>query len=466
LKSAPFLLPEGSIVQELARAVTEAGGRLLVVGGWVRDQLNHENSKDLDLEIFGLTREQIDQLLSPFGFSKPVGRHFPVWRQTRAGIDVAYPRADDLAGLAKGADSLESAFREASRHRDLTINAIGWDPRRQLLIDPWDGHRDLIARRLRAVSEDSFISDPLRVLRVARLHARLQAEVDPALAEICRGLDLLAIPVPRVAGELLRILSESRRPSRAFQFLAKIDQLRVFGPIDSLRGVRRDGQERREGEVFRQTLKGLDEAALIATEEGLSEVAREQLLLASLCRNLGQAESAQLGDDGRIGTVGQEDSSARRTQAWLTELGIAKRTVTTVVVLVSHHLVPAEFGRDEASMGAYRRLARKLATGGVTVVELERLARANHLGQRPEGDLTEGFGAGVKFLQKAGQARIREGVSNDVVTAALLISRGIDPGPEMGRLLDRCREIQDETGSQNATAILDQVFESTQREVR
>ncbi|MFP6655000.1 MAG: hypothetical protein VCB25_05185, partial [Myxococcota bacterium] len=257
------------------------------MGGWVRDQLNHQPSKDLDLEIFGLSREQIAGLLSPYGFSAAVGQHFPVWRQTRAGIDVAFPRAGNETGETPGADSLGRAFRLASRHRDLTLNAIGWDPISQQLLDPYHGQKDLEDHRLRAVCAKTFGSDPLRVLRVARLHARLEAAVDPALAKLCRELDLGSIPTPRLAGELRRILSQAKQPSKAFEFLVEIDQLSVFGPVGSLHRLALDFPEHRSSEAFSLTLKVLDAAVLIAIKENLSNEAREQLMLAALCHNFG-----------------------------------------------------------------------------------------------------------------------------------------------------------------------------------
>jgi hypothetical protein len=44
------------------------------------------------------------------------------------------------------------------------------------------------------------------------------------------------------------------------------------------------------------------------------------------------------------------------------------------------------------------------------------------------------------------------------VEAADLIARGIEPGPELGRMLARCREIQDETGWLDSKRILERVF--------
>ncbi len=458
-----FRLPKSSIVSALAQSTAEAGGRLLVVGGWVRDRLIGKRSKDFDLEILGLSRDRISELVAGFGFSKPVGRQFPVWRQTREGIDLAYPRAggDRMSDIAS-TPSLDAAFREASRHRDLTINAIGWDPIADRLIDPWNGRDDLEARLLRAVSEETFGADPLRVLRVARLRARFDACVEPGLTEICRTLDLSGLAAERIAGELTRILSEPLRPSIAFEFLAEVSQLEIFGPVAALRGTEQDPRWHPEGDVFVHTCMVLDRAARIARDEGLTRAAREILLFAALCHDLGKPETTRVEDDGRTRSLGHEAVGAVLTRTWLGAFCLGQDRVRAIEVLVANHLAPSQFVAQGASARAYRRLARKLAQGGMTVVELERVARADHLGRTTEDGIASRYPAGKTFLENASAANVREGMPVDVVSAELLMKRGIAPGPALGQLLARCREIQEETGSGDATLIADRALAETQ----
>jgi tRNA nucleotidyltransferase (CCA-adding enzyme) len=487
----------------LARAVEAVGGRLVVVGGWVRDQLCGDESNDLDLEIFGLSRESISEILRPVGFTKPVGRHFSVWRHTGQALDISYPRAGAELYSKDIPGSLEAAFREASRYRDLTINAIGWDPlartggiaqgqsqnephhkphhrahhkgRRQSktdtradlqpvgLIDPWNGRADLEDRRLCAVDATTFGSDPLRVLRVARLHARFAAGVDPVLVELCRELDLGTLPIERITTELRRILAELEFPSVAFDFLSDADQLAVFAPVSALKGVAQDPRWHPEGDVYIHTMQVVDCAAEIA--RSLSTEKREILLFAALCHDFGKPETTTI-EEGRIRSIGHEAKGAERTREWLDELCLPGRHARSITTLVAHHLAPAQFVGQGAGPRAYRRLARKLAAGGVTVVDLERLARADHLGRSVADVRVERFGAGEAFLVAARAAQVHEGVRPDVVSAADLIARGVDPGPLLGRLLARCREIQDDTGLEDAERLVDRVLDESDNDRR
>jgi tRNA nucleotidyltransferase (CCA-adding enzyme) len=82
--------------QAIARAARDRGARALVVGGWVRDRLLGKGSKDLDLEIFGISGSELADFLAPFGRIEAVGQSFPVYKVED--IDVALPRRESKAG--------------------------------------------------------------------------------------------------------------------------------------------------------------------------------------------------------------------------------------------------------------------------------------------------------------------------------------------------------------------------------
>ncbi len=444
-------LPAGSPVMELARAIEGAGGRIIVVGGWVRDALRGAASHDLDLEVFGLAEDAVEDALAGFGFTARVGRQFPVWRRVRDGLDLAFARAGADAYQASRPDSLDAAFRVASRHRDLRVNAIGWDPVADRLIDPWDGLSDLRARRLRAVDPATFPADPVRLLRVARLQAILEAEVDDELRRLCQDISLDATPVERVAAELRRMLIDVPLPSQAFGWLADIGRLDIFPPLARLAGVPQDPVWHPEGDVLVHTLMVLDRARAIADE--LVPEAREVLLLAALCHDLGKPETTTRDGD-RVRSLAHEAASAKHAREWLAALRFSERVVHAVAVLVAHHLSPSQFVAQGAGARAYRKLARKLAAAGLSLVDLERLARADHLGRTTAAALADRYEAGPVFLAAAESAEVREAPRADVVTAKALIERGVPPGPELGRRLRRCREIEDETGWREPSRIL------------
>ncbi|MEN9786352.1 MAG: Multifunctional protein [Pseudomonadota bacterium] len=200
---------------DLARAVRDAGGRARLVGGCVRDHLIGLPSKDLDLEVHGLALDALRAILRRFGRVDEVGRSFGVLkvRVDGADVDVSLPRRDSRAGTGHKGIHAEPdpdlGETEAARRRDLTVNAIAWDPLTDTWIDPFGGVADVRAGVLRAVDPATFGEDPLRALRVVQFAGRFGWRVDPALAALCADMPLGELPAERIRGEVEKLLLRS-----------------------------------------------------------------------------------------------------------------------------------------------------------------------------------------------------------------------------------------------------------------
>ena len=84
------------LAREIARAVRNAGGRALIVGGWVRDKLLAHTSKDIDLEVYGIPAKTLVSLLARFGPVNTVGESFTVYKV--GSVDIALPRRESKIG--------------------------------------------------------------------------------------------------------------------------------------------------------------------------------------------------------------------------------------------------------------------------------------------------------------------------------------------------------------------------------
>jgi hypothetical protein len=197
----------------LARAIGEAGGRALVVGGWVRDCRLGLASKDVDLEAYGLDGASLRRVLERVGQVDAVGEAFTVYKV--AGVDVSLPRRESKAGRGHRAFEVHGdpymSPTEAARRRDFTINAIMADPLTGEVLDPFNGQADLEARVLRMVDAATFADDSLRVLRALQFAARFELEMDPATKAVCRGIALDDLPSERVFSEVEKLLLQARR---------------------------------------------------------------------------------------------------------------------------------------------------------------------------------------------------------------------------------------------------------------
>src|SRR5262249_32561033 len=112
------------IAVAIARAVRHAGGHAFIVGGWVRDRLLGLESKDVDIEVFGVPADRLRTLLEGIGRVDAVGDSFAVYKV--AEVDVSLPRRESKSGRGhKGFDVTGDPNLspvEAARRRDFTIN--------------------------------------------------------------------------------------------------------------------------------------------------------------------------------------------------------------------------------------------------------------------------------------------------------------------------------------------------------
>src|SRR3989454_7399998 len=224
----------------LCEAVREAGGRAMLVGGSVRDQLLGIESKDFDIEVYGLDPQRLRTVLEQLAPVNTVGEHFSVYKlvfyrpappqtddseqslsdhtqQQRFEIDVSLPRRESKSGHGHRGFVIEGdpamSFEEAARRRDFTINAILYDPLTGEIIDPFGGGEDLKQRILRAVAADTFVEDSLRVLRAVQLAARFEMTIDRQTIDLCRTIELSDLPRERIWGEIEKLLTLSQHPS-------------------------------------------------------------------------------------------------------------------------------------------------------------------------------------------------------------------------------------------------------------
>ena len=219
------------LIIDICRAVDGAGGRAWIVGGVVRDALMGVESKDQDIEVHGIEIDDLRRLLKQFGQVNEIGKSFGVFKlATRElDLDVSIPRHDNQVGPAhKDVEIVGDPYMGielAARRRDLTINAIAYDPLREHYEDPFGGMRDIERGRLVAVDPRAFSEDPLRVLRVVQFAARFGFSVQNDLAVLCRKTSLFSLPPERIWGEFEKLLLRAPIPSVGWALAQELDVL-------------------------------------------------------------------------------------------------------------------------------------------------------------------------------------------------------------------------------------------------
>lgn len=446
-------------VLRVCHAVRESGGRAMIVGGFVRDWMRGHPSKDVDVEVFGLDVEELRDVLGEVGRVDEVGRSFGVLRLRGLDVDFSLPRRDSRVGPGhrgiRARVDANLSFAESARRRDLTVNTLLLDPLDGELLDPCHGLRDLEEGILRAVDPATFGEDPLRALRVMQFTARFEMEVDEELMTICAAQDLGELSGERVYAEFVKLLLRSGEPSRGLRFLEESGLLRFFPELEAMVGVPQDPQWHPEGDVWVHTCMVVDEAARLRIESTRADLA---LMFGALCHDLGKPATTVV-EGGRIRSPRHDSEGMQFVATLLGRMRVPLWLVSAVQVLTQNHLIPAHFHKSAPSSRAYRRLARRLARADVSLELLERLARADHLGRTTEEARRRVFPAGDAFLEKARSLEVAESAPPDVVLGRHLLARGFQPGPHVGEILERCRQVQDETGWTDPDRILDRVLD-------
>lgn len=260
---------EQTLASELFNLLCEAGevagsqgDSLYIVGGFVRDllltMLNAANSNakaktsprfDLDLVVEGNAIALAHHLQqrnggrvrshSRFGTAKwildhPIPFHADAATPhvTLSSLDFVTARTEFYRHPSALPEVEQSSIRQDLHRRDFTINtlALRLTPEHfGELLDFYGGQSDLEARLIRVLHSLSFVEDPTRMLRAARLMARLEFELEERTAELLDdALDLL----DRVSGERilheLELIFKERRPELALQ---KLDELGILAAI-------------------------------------------------------------------------------------------------------------------------------------------------------------------------------------------------------------------------------------------
>ncbi|HET9197998.1 MAG TPA: HD domain-containing protein [Solirubrobacterales bacterium] len=457
---------DGAPIVAAVRAALGGGDGAWVVGGAVRDAALGREIVDLDLAVAadpGKPAKAIASVLGEHAFE--LSAEFRTWRV------VSPDRGWQVDLTALRGESIEADLAE----RDFTIGAAavplaGGEP-----IDPFAGLTDLTERRLRAVGEGSFLSDPLRLLRAPRLAAELDLEIDERTVALARAA---AARAAEPAGE--RQLTELRQlvggpdPLRGLRLLGDLGLTPVVLPeLETLRGVEQGPNHHLD--VYDHTIAVLEhtlevesdlerfagdraaEVAAMLDEPLADEMSRRTALrFGALFHDIAKP-ATKAERDGFVGFRGHDEVGAEVIGEVCRRLRASRRLTQHLQGLARHHL-RLGFLIPEMPLPPRRVHAYLRATDPVTV-DVTLLTVADRLSARGAGPIAspEMVAAHLQLAREmiaAGLDWRRQGpppplLRGDEVAAEL----GIEPGPELGAALAELEaaqfagEVTDRTGA-------------------
>ena len=455
-----------------------------IVGGALRDELLRRPVRDVDIAVAGdpapVARAVADSVGGPvFRLSEAFG----AWRV----IDRGRGRVFDVSPLQ--AETIE----EDLARRDFTVNAMarpvgepeagasGASPREVPavglaatvealaadalpageLIDPLGGRADLDARVLRVLGPGAYERDPLRPLRLARFAAELGFEPDPDTER----LTVAAAPrVAQAAGE--RVFAELRRlliADGALEGIALADRLgllrAVLPELSDLHDVEQSHYHHLD--VYDHTLEVLamqidiedrlhtvfgppDAARLteVLDEPLADELTRAQALrLGALLHDIGKPATRETRPDGRVTFMGHDRLGERMVRTVCRRLRTSERLARFLEGLTRHHLVLG-FLVHERPLDR-RQVYRYLARTTPVEVEVTLLSCADRLatqGRRAEEATEAHLDLARELMRAALDWREHGPPAVPIRGDELARELGVEPGPELGRLLAELTE--------------------------
>lgn len=438
-------------LRRLFEATRERGGRALLVGGCVRDALLGRKTKDYDVELYGLSAEQIEALLRELNFRfNAAGKSFGVFKLHGVPVDIALPRRESKRGSGHRGFFVEGdpkmSIRDAAARRDFTVNSMYFDPLTGELIDPFGGNADLARRVLRHTSA-AFPEDPLRVLRAMQFAARFRFDVAPETVELCNKIGPEGLSAERIFEEWSKLITRGEEPSRGLNFLRACGWLKYFPELAALVGVKQDPLWHPEGDVWNHTLAALD---TFARERVAVNDDFENLVVgfAVLCHDFGKPATTRfLKKDNRWHAYGHDATGVAPARKFLERMTNFRELIDGVLPLVLCHMQPIAIWRAKAGDAAVRRLAKRVGR----IDRLLRVCSADAMGKATEKNAD--LRAAAAWLSERAEAlRVSDAAPKPLVLGRHLLALGVPAGPRFKPLLDACYEAQldgafsDETG--------------------
>ncbi len=409
------------------RTLEEAGFETWIVGGAIRDIMLGRLADDWDFA----TRARPNEIMATFRRTVPIGvDHGTVGVLAPDGTlyEVTTFRRDvQTFGRRAVVEFAESIEDDLSR-RDFTINALAWHPGRDQFLDPSDGATDLSDRILRTVGDptERFAEDLLRVLRALRFAGQfgLTIEAGTWQALLAAVPDLSQLSAERIQEEMMKLLSQARRPSVALGLYAESG---VFGELypEVVVGSSNTQDTARFGREFAHTLRACD--AVPRTRPWV----RLAVLFARVsATRLGQAPDERTGIDPQSG-VGE---AKRRAIESLMERVRFSNADTKRVAGVAASLSPAPPSEDPAIL---RRWLNRVGPEHFADIARAWLADAR---------ASERQGSGPPSRQQAVIHRIRAlrtilradpplTIADLALKGSDLKELGLPPGPQFGEIL-------------------------------
>jgi poly(A) polymerase len=441
------LIPIPDSAARLGQIFAEAGYRLYLVGGPVRDALMGRPVTDLDFTTDARPKQVLAIARSITESVWTTGIEFGTVGLQVGGdpCEITTFRADRYDRISRNP---EVAFGDNITHdllrRDFTMNAMALSVTDGTFCDPYGGMADLAHGVLRtpAAPEESFSDDPLRMLRAVRFVSQLGVTVadDVAAAMSAMAGELGRITAERLLAELNKLML-GEFPRRGLEMMVDTGLAEVVLPeLPALRMAADEHGEHKD--VYAHSLQVLDQA--IDLERAAGRDPDLVLRWAALLHDIGKPETRRF-NDSTVSFHHHEVVGARMVKARLRELKAPKDFVEDVARLVFLHLRFYGYGRGEWNDSAVRRY---VTDAGPLLDRLHILVRSDCTtrNKRKAANLSASYDSLEDRIAELRQQEELDSIRPDLDGNQIMQILGIGPGPLIGKAYHFLLELRMEHG--------------------
>ena len=466
------ITPEASrLLTGISRILAEKGIQSYLVGGFVRDVILGRNTDDIDIaadaggtDVAAAVAEALGGRYVLLDEESGVGRVVLNDSESHWQIDFATLQGDIHKDLSRRDFTIDAMAIELDKITDMVIDI-------EEIIDPFRGQEDLERGIIKAVSDTAFTDDAVRLLRGIRMAAELGLSIDSYTEELITNDShhIATIAGERVREELVKLLAVPD----AGEWITYLDKTGILTSlIPELKPTRGVDQPRiHVWDVFTHSLQTVNTVGFILRENELdfagNEVlemvpwsedlqahfnremgnrsTRKSLLkLAALLHDIAKPQTKEIDETGRARFLGHPQDGADLSALIMERLRFSSKEIKLVELMVKYHLRPTQMTHEE--LPSHRAIYRFFRDTGETGIDILFLSLADHLATRgPELDLTQWR----EHCRMVGYV-LEKHAEKENLSAPLKLIDGhdiinrfrIEPGPEVGNLLEAVREAQ------------------------